>query len=75
MAQFIVKFNDSDAVRDFRDAISARPEYSNIRCEASVIMPDVVLYNVQENQVDQLRELTDFRARFIPDFAHDLFRN
>ena len=69
---YIVKFNDQKSLHDWLKALE-RPEYSNIRAEPSPILPDVILYDVNEEQVSRLRDLAQKRARFIPDFAHDLF--
>jgi len=74
MADFIVKFNDNQTLKDWLDVVNVSPEYRNIRFEPSPIFSDVVLHDVTEEQVPRLRDLAQNRARFIRDFEHDLFR-
>ncbi|MBV9497450.1 MAG: hypothetical protein JOZ54_24650 [Acidobacteria bacterium] len=72
--EYIVKFDDQQTRRQWLQALEVIPEYQNIRYTPSPFLPDVILYNVREEQLPQLRDLAHDRARFIADFAHDLFR-
>ncbi len=71
---YIVKFDNQQTREAWLQALEGTPEYENIRCAPSPFLPDVVLYNVREEQLPELRDLAHDRARFIADFAHDLFR-
>ncbi|HYR27134.1 MAG TPA: hypothetical protein VEU30_01630 [Thermoanaerobaculia bacterium] len=70
---FIVKFPSESALETFREQILAAPEYRDLRVHFFHNPPDAIIREIDSAHVDRLREVAGDRARFIADFAHDMF--
>jgi L-alanine-DL-glutamate epimerase-like enolase superfamily enzyme len=70
---FIVKFASEAALETFRERIMATPEYKELRVHFFHNPPDAIIREIDSRHVAQLREVAGNSARFIADFAHDIF--
>jgi len=73
MTTFIVRFED-EILRDaFLGTLKGDPELAALDQEIGEFLPDVILRDVPEAVVPELRRLAP-RARFMADFGHGLFQ-
>lgn len=70
---FIVKFPSNAALDDFREQIQAAPEYRDLHVHFFHDPPDAIIREVDTTHVARLKEVAGTKARFIADFAHDMF--
>jgi hypothetical protein len=70
---FIVKFPSNAALNNFRQRILAVPEYHGLHVRFFDNPPDAVISEIDSSLVARLKEMAGSSARFIADFAHDMF--
>ena len=72
MPSFIVKFNSDADLESFKKSIEC-PRYRNLKVHYFHNPPDAVIKGVDSGTVAELKQVAGSKARFIADYAHDMF--
>ncbi len=70
---YIVRFTDETSRARFYDTFQTQTNIKDRRIKFGEFLPDLIIYDVSEQELQKINNLAGTNARFIADFQHDLF--
>jgi hypothetical protein len=70
---YIIRFADEASRAKFCRSLKKQPDVANKQMKLGEFLPDVIIHDVSEEELEKLTRLAGTQARFIGDFKHDLF--
>jgi len=70
---YIVRFNNESSRLKFYEALEKRHDLLRKKVIFGEVMPDLIIYDISNQELTRLRQIAKGEAQFLPDFKHDLF--
>ncbi len=70
---YIIKFANESSRAKFYEALQTQADVADKRIEFGEFLPDLIIHDVSEREMEKVNRLAGTQARFIADFRHDLF--
>ena len=71
---YILRFPSEQSRNKFRTALDRRSDIDPDQVEFGEFLPDVIVRNISDRALDEIKSIVDPGTRFIEDFRHDLLR-
>lgn len=70
---YIIRFPNLKSRNDFHKALKETSEIQPSQVEFGEFLPDVIVKNISDHALREIKRIVDPGTRFIEDFQHDLF--
>jgi len=70
---YIIRFPNEQSRDEFDRALKAKPDLRPSQMEFGEFLPDVIVRDISDQALIEIKRLADPKTRFIEDFKHDLF--
>jgi len=71
---YIIRFADESARAQFSRVLQTQSELAHKRIEFGEFLPDMIVYDISDAELQKLRRLAGTQTRFFADFQHELFQ-
>ena len=70
---YIIKFANNSSRAKFHKTLQTQVETAGKQIELGEFVPDIIIHDISEQELEKVNRLAGTKARFIADFRHDLF--
>jgi hypothetical protein len=71
---YIIRFPSEESRTEFHQILKKRKDIEPTQVEFGEFLPDVIIKDISDLDLDKIKRIADPRTRFIEDFQHDLLR-
>ncbi|HLA11943.1 MAG TPA: hypothetical protein VJ023_15260 [Pyrinomonadaceae bacterium] len=71
---YIIRFPSEKARNEFQRALKDTSNIQPSQVEFGEFLPDVIVRDISDQTLKEIKRIADPGTRFIEDFQHDLFR-
>ncbi len=70
---YIIKFVNKSSRAKFHETLQTQAEIAGKQIEFGEFLPDMIIHDISEQELEKVNRLAGTQAQFIADFRHDLF--
>lgn len=72
---YIIKFENEISRNEFFEKLKSKTEIKDKKVEIGSFLPDLIIYDVSDEELRELNRIAENKAQFFPDFQSDLFES